>query len=165
MLLNSKGKILNKVNIVDILIILLVVVAIIGAYFRFKGSNVVAENESCEFYYSLTVREVRESNKNLLENSIDTSFRLDGKISSSMGTLISVESTEATAEIEKTDGSVVSAVVPGKYDVVLTFKVNGYKNDTGYLTPEMQEVCAGKTYSIMNIYSSVEGIVNKIWVK
>ena len=165
MLLNSKGKFLNKINIVDMLIIILVIIAIIGAYFRFKGNNVVAENENCEFYYTLTVREVRETNKILLEKSLDTSFRLDGKVSSSMGTLVNVEPTGAITEIEKTDGSVVSATIPGKYDVVITFKVNGYKNNTGYLTPEMHEICAGKTYSIMNIYSSVEGIVDKVWIK
>ena len=165
MLISSKGKIFNKVNIIDIIIILLLIVIITGVYFRFKGNNIVAENENCDFYYSMTVREVREANKNMLEKSIDTPFRLEGKINSSMGTLVKVETSVAMGEIEKTDGSVVNAEVPGKYDVVLTLKVSGYKNSSGYLTPEMHEICAGKLYNVTNIYSLVEGTVEKVWTE
>lgn len=165
MLFNSKGKLFNKVNVIDILIIILVIVAIAGAYFRFNGNNVVAVNKGCEFYYSITIREIRENNKNLLAESVGTDFRLDGKVSSSMGTLVKVDPTDAITEIEKTDGSIVSAAVPEKYDVVLTFKVNGYKNDSGYLTPEMHEICAGKEYSITNIYCLVKGAVDKVWTE
>lgn len=165
MLLNSKGKFFNKVNLIDFLVIVLIIVAIIGAYFRFNGKNVVAEKEKCEFYYSMTVKSVRESNKNILEDSIDTSFRLDGKIKSSMGTLIDVEVKDAVTEIDTIDGNVSVTTIPGKYDVVLTFRVNGYKNNTGYLTPEMHEICSGKSYSVTNIYSMISGTVNRVWTE
>lgn len=167
MILSSKGKFFNKVNIIDVLIILLVLVAIIGAYFRFNGSNVVSENESCVFQYTITIRGVRENNKNLLVKSVDTQtpFSLDGKISSSMGKLVDVKVDNAVVEIEKTDGTVVSTEVPEKYDVTLTLEVNGYKSDKGYFTPENFEICAGKKYSVSNIYCLVGGVVNEVYVK
>lgn len=163
MLFNSKGKLFGKVSVVDILVVILVVVAIVGAYFRFNGNNVGAVNETSEFYYKITIREIREINKDLLLKSIDTDFRLDGKISSSMGTLVDVAVNDAVCEIEKIDGTVVNTVVPEKYDVALTLKVVGSETETGYYTPEMYEVCAGKQITLANINCNVTGVIDKVW--
>ncbi len=163
MLFNSKGKLFGKISIVDILVVILIIIAIIGAYVRFNGNNVGAINQTSEFNYNITIREIRETNKNLLMNSVGTDFRLSGKISSSMGTLTEVKVNEAVCEVEKTDGTIVSAVVPEKYDVVLTFKVTGSETDTGYYTPEMYEVCAGKEITLANINCNVTGIIDKVW--
>ena len=165
MILNSKYKFFNKINIIDVLIIILVIIALAGAYFRFNGNNVVAENEPCTFKYTITIRDIREQNKDLLEEGKNeqTPFILDGKISSTMGKLIDIKVNEAVKEVEKTDGTVVHAIVPDKYDVTLTLEVAGYKSDLGYFTPENFEVCAGKEYSISNIYCLVEGIVNEVY--
>lgn len=167
MILSSKGKFFNKVNIIDVLIILLLLFAIIGAYFRFNGNNVITENKTCVFQYTITIRGIRESNMKLLVKSVDsqTPFVLDGKISSSMGKLIDADVANAVKEVEKTDGTVVTAEIPEKYDVTLTLEVNGYQSDSGYYTPENFEICAGKEYSISNIYCLCEGIVNEVRVK
>lgn len=163
MLFDSKGKIFGKISIVDLLVIILLVVAIVGAYVRFNGNNVGAVNQTTEFNYMITIREIRETNKNLLVESVGTDFRLGGKISSSMGTLTDVEVKESVTEVEKTDGTIVSAKVPEKYDVVLTLKVNGSETDTGYYTPEMYEVCAGKEITLTNIKCNVTGFIDKVW--
>lgn len=165
MFVNSKGKLFGKVSIIDILVIILIIAAVVGAYFRFKGNNVVAVNETTEYYYTISVKEIRESNKNLLEKSIGTKFRLDGKINSSMGELIDTEVFDAEKSLELNDGSIINVTVPERFDVKLTFKVNGSKSDSGYYTPEMQEICVGKEYPITNINCMVTGIVEKIWIK
>ena len=94
-----------------------------------------------------------------------TPFKLDGKISSSMGKLIDVKVDNAVKVVEKTDGTVAVSEIPEKYDVTLTLEVNGYQSETGYFTPENHEICAGKEYSIANIYCLVEGVVNEVWIK
>ena len=163
MLFNSKGKLFGKVSIVDILVVLLIVVAIVGAYVRFNGNNVGAVNQTSEFHYQITIREIRETNKDLLLASVGTDFRLAGKISSSMGTLVNVDVKDAVCEIEKNDGTIVSASVPEKYDVVLTLKVVGSETETGYYTPEMYEVCAAKEVTLANINCNVTGVIDKVW--
>ena len=167
MILSSKGKFFNKVNIIDILIILVIIVAIIGAYFRFNGKNVVTENETTTFCYSIVIREIREENKNLLvkSQSEQTSFILDGKISSTMGKLVDIKVSDTEKIVEISDGTLVNTSVPEKYDVTLVLEVDGYESDSGYYTPENFEICAGKKYSIANIYSLVEGVVEEVWVK
>ncbi len=164
MLYNSKGKFFGKISIVDILIIAVITVAVVGAYFRFNGNNVAAEVTTTDFYYTMTISEIRENNKNLLEkSSLNTDFRLAGKIESSMGTLIDVKVEDSTAFVEKTDGTVVVAEVPDKYNLKLAFKVSGTENDSGFFTPELQEICAGKEYTVTNLYCTVAGMVERVW--
>ena len=165
MLFDSKGKVFGKVSIVDIAVIVLVVLAVVGGYFRFSGNNTSVVSNDAEFYYSITAKGIRETNKNLLENSIGTDFRLAGKISSSMGELVGVNVSNAKDIVAKTDGTIVLAEVPEKYDVELILKVVGNVNDSGYFTPETHEICAAKKYDITNIYCSVSGIVNKVWTE
>ena len=165
MLFDSKGKVFGKVSIVDIAVIVLVVLAVVGAYFRFSGNNTSVVSNDSEFYYSITAKGIRETNKNLLENSIGTDFRLAGKISSSMGELVDVKVSNAKDIVTKTDGTIILAEVPEKYDVELILKVVGNVNDSGYFTPETHEICAAKKYDITNIYCAVSGIVNKVWTE
>ena len=167
MILSSKGKFFNKVNIIDVLIILLVIVAIIGAYFRFFVNRVDEENKDCVFQYTFTIRGIRENNVKLLVESANsqTPFILAEKIESPMGKLIDVKVEDAISEVEKTDGTIVSTVVPGKYDVTLTLEVDGYQNKSGYYVSEDIAICAGKQYNISNIYCLVGGMVDEVVVK
>ncbi|MBR0276985.1 MAG: DUF4330 domain-containing protein, partial [Clostridia bacterium] len=84
MLLDSKGKLFGKVSIIDVIVILLVIFAIVGAYFRFHGSNTSVVVNNQDFYYVISINNIRETNKDSVLQSIGTQFRLSGKISSTM---------------------------------------------------------------------------------
>ena len=165
MLMDSKGKLFGKISIVDIAVIVILIVAIAGAYIRFNSNKPAVVSNDTEFYYTISINNIRESNKNLLENSIGTTFSMDGKITSTMGELVDVKVSDAKGTITKTDGNIVSATVPGRYDVKLTLKVLGNVNDYGYFTPDTFEICAAKEYNIKNIYCSVTGVVDKVWTE
>ena len=165
MLFDSKGKVFGKVSIVDIAVVAVILLAIVAGYLRFSGTNTATVSNNTEFYYTITAKNIRETNKNLLEQSIGTAFRLGGKGNSSMGELIDVESADAEASITKTNGEIVMAQIPEKYDVTLTLKVVGNVNENGYFTPEAHEICAAKEYNITNIYCNLTGFVNKVWTE
>lgn len=165
MLFDSKGKVFGKISIVDIAVVAVILLAIVAGYLRFSGSNTAVVSNNTEFYYTITAKNIRETNKELLEQSIGTAFRLGGKANSSMGELVDVEVSDAEAIITKTDGEIVMAQIPEKYDVTLTLKVVGNVNDSGYFTPEAHEICAAKEYNITNIYCNLSGYVNKVWTE
>lgn len=165
MLFDSKGKIFGKVSIVDVAVIAVILLAIVAGYLRFSGTNTAVVSNNTEFYYTITAKNIRETNKNLLEQSVGTAFRLGGKGNSSMGVLVDVETADAEAIITKTNGEIVMAQIPEKYDVTLTLKVVGNVNDSGYFTPEAHEICAAKEYNLTNIYCNLTGFVNKVWTE
>lgn len=165
MLMDSKGKLFGKISIVDIAVIVILVIAIFGAYVRFNGNKPATVTNDTEFFYTISINNIRKSNKDLLEKSIGTMFSMDGKITSTMGELVNITVDDAKGTITKTDGTIVSATVPGRYDVRLTLKVLGNVNDYGYFTSDTFEICAAKEYNIKNINCSVTGVVDKVWTE
>ncbi len=165
MILDSKGKAFGKVSIVDIIVVLLLIFAIVGAYFRFYGGNSKVVTNNQEFYYTISINNIRENNMKSLQNSIGTQFCLAGKIKSTMGELTDIEVSNAKGTVEKTDGTIVVSEIPERFDVKLTLKVVGNVNENGYYTPETYEICAAKEYNIKNIYCCVKGAVDKVWTK
>ena len=165
MLMDSKGKLFGKVSIVDIVIVLLIVAAIVGAYFRFHGKSSEVVANDAEFYYVIKINNIQASNKDMLLKSIGTPFELFGKVQSTMGELIDVKTENAVNSITKNDGTIVNAEIPERFDVTLQFKVLGKTNEYGYFTPEMHEISAGKEYNIKNKYCCVSGMIQKVWSK
>lgn len=163
MIINSNGKIFGKVSIIDILIVLLVIIAIVAAYLRLNKNVDKVADDPVDFYYTISIKEIRENNKDNLIKDINKEFFLNGDVSHSMGILESYEILDAKSTITLTDGSVVESVVPEKYDVYLTFKINGFEMDDGYYTSKLHDLCAGKSYSISSLHCSVFGTVDKIW--
>ncbi len=172
MIINSNGKIFGKISIVDVLIIILIIAAIFGAYFRFsnnpsdtkvESASTLGEYEKTDFYYTISIKEIRENNKNHLIEAVGEEFCLNGDTSFPMGNLEAYELEEAKTLVYLTDGSVVSKTIPGKYDVNLTFKINGYENKGGFFTKQLYELCAGRSYSISSLHCSVYGTIENIW--
>lgn len=163
MIMDSKGKLFGKISIVDLLVIILILAAIVGGYFRFNGKNSEVVIEDTEFYYSISINKIMSYNKDKLLESVGTPFKLDEKVESTMGVLVDATAQPAYDYMTMDDGSVVLAEVPDRYDVLLTFKVNGKVNEFGYYTPEMFEICAGKENTIKNIYCNVIGYIQKVW--
>ena len=163
MIINSNGKLFGKVSIIDILIVLLVITAIIAAYFRLNKTVDNAAVETSDFYYTLSIEEIRETNKDKLIEDLGKEFVLKENESVVMGTLESYEVFDAKSNITLIDGSVKEVLVPGKYDVKLTFKVTGYEKDDGFYTLKLTDLCAGKTYNISSLHCTVMGTIDKIW--
>lgn len=163
MLINSEGKIFGKVSIIDILIVILVITAVIAAYFRLNKTVDNAAVETTEFYYTISVEEIRENSKNKLIKDLGKEFLLKDNESVVMGTLESYEVFDAKSSITLNDGSVKEVLVPEKYDVNLTFKITGYEKDDGFYTMKLTDLCAGKTYNITSLHCCVLGTIDKIW--
>lgn len=161
--MDKNGKIFGKISIVDLAVIIAVVIAFAGVYVRFFGGPTKTVVENSRFYYSLEVKNIRESNLNGLEKSLNGNFYLNEKISGEMGRLIDIETSPSVNIIEKASGEVVSARVPDRYDAVLTFEMTGRVNDRGYFSPSLDHISAGIYYNIKGKWSAVTGKILSVW--
>jgi hypothetical protein len=130
MLLDEKGRLFKKFSIVDIFVLLLIVVLIAGAYYKFfmvdKSQN-AAKFDTLE--YKILVSEVRQQSVDAIEIGADI---YDVKTDAPMGKIMSKEVKPATEQLTKADGTVVIAEKPERFDVVVTIQVPGIETKYGY---------------------------------
>lgn len=163
MIMDSNGKLFGKISIVDIAVILVIIIAIAGIYFKFfvKTNKTVVSNS--DFYYSVEVKNIRPVSAEALEKSKNLTVFLNEKISGEMGEIVDLKITPAVDTIEKENGELVEAVIPEKFDAIVTIKVNGKVNTKGYYTEQLKEISAGASYNLKTKWATISGNAIKVW--
>ncbi len=154
MLINKDGKLFGKVSIIDIAVILLILTAAAGAYTRFAVSDKKVSTSAQTIEYRILVRGIRGG-------SVDALTKGGGIYNETtkeyMGDIVNVEAQEATDERTLTNGEIKMSRLPDKFDAVVTVRVDGSVNDTGYYTESNRTITVGSTYSILSKYASTSG--------
>lgn len=131
MLLDEKGRLFGRVSIVDLGVLLLVVMLLTGAYYKFfmvdKSQN-AAKFDTLE--YKILVKEVRQQSVDAIEVGADI---YDVKTDSPMGKIVDKEVLPATDQLTKADGTMVIAEKPQRFDVLVTIQVPGVETKYGFL--------------------------------
>ena len=156
MFINKEGKLFGKVSIIDIFVILVIVVAAFGIYTRFFAVNervAVTENQ---LEYQFKIDKVRQG-------TYDAIAKLgpvyDKTTKEYMGEIIKVEAEECYESSELADGRVINSLVPERMDLIVTVKVNGSSNDTGYYTSDNKFIAVGSGFTITTKYAETTGEV------
>ncbi|MCK9478144.1 MAG: DUF4330 domain-containing protein [Firmicutes bacterium] len=158
----SNKKPFGKFNVIDLAVVIAILIIAAGVYVRFFGSPTKTVVQSTDFFYTFEVKSIRESNLIGLEKSINGKIYLNEKITSDMGTLLKVESKPAVDLLETADGKQVLVNIPERFDAVLTIKLNGRINESGFFTPTLKHISAGIEYNIKSKWSAVFGKVLRV---
>ena len=163
MIMDSNGKLFGKISIVDIAVILVIIIAIAGIYFKFfvKTNKTVVSNS--DFYYCVEVKNIRPATAEALEKSRGLTLFLNEKISGEMGTLADLKFTPAVDNLEMENGEIVEAAIPEKFDAIVTIKVSGKINNKGYFTGQLKEINTGATYNLKSKWATIVGTATKVW--
>jgi len=130
MLLDKKGRLFGKISIIDLGMLLLIVVLMVGAYYKFfmvDKSNNAAKFDTLE--YKILVEEVRQQSVDAIEVGADI---YDVKTDSPMGKIVNKEVLPATDQLTKADGTVVIAEKPERFNVLVTIQVPGVETEYGF---------------------------------
>jgi len=130
MLLDEKGKLFGKISIVDIGVLLLIVALLGGAYYKFfmvDKSHNAAKYDTLE--YKILVRAVRQYTVDAIEVGADI---YEVKTGASMGKIINKEVLPATEQLTKSDGTMVIAEKPGRFNLLVTIQVPGVETEYGF---------------------------------
>ncbi len=125
-LLDERGRLFGRINIVDLAVVVLVAFVVAGAGYKVAGVNrrVVGEPETVRL--TLEINKVREYTTRVIQTG---QTLLEHNSSLPVGTITAVEVSPAVELVNTADGRIVEAVVPGRYDVILT--VEGQAMVTG----------------------------------
>lgn len=135
---NKKG--FGKINVVDILAILVAIVLVVGIGYRFMGKPTANVATQDTFEYVVRITDVRQFTVNALEKKGDV-YR--AKTHQKAGTIKNVEAIPYMRPTIMNDGAVKDVLVPDKYEVFVTIETDGRIGDMIYLDSSNTEIYVG----------------------
>ncbi|MEA5082670.1 MAG: DUF4330 domain-containing protein [Lachnospiraceae bacterium] len=159
-LIDEKGKLFGKINVIDCCVLLLIIALGIGAYVKFgmeKTSNSAAMQP---ISYSVKIEKVRKVALNNVQIG-DTLF--DKTSGNAIGTIVAVDSEQATERIKMPNGTIVRGNVENRINLILTVEAEGVVNDSGWFVNKTYELLVGSKKKFITKYFECEGSVNEIF--
>ena len=161
MFINKEGKLFGRISIIDLFVVVAIIVAAFGVYTRFFVSNEKVSVKSSTIEYQMRVKGVRSGTVEALKMGGPI---YDTQTKEYMGEIISSETEAYFEEQELTDGRLVLSEVPERQTVVVTVRVDGSINDSGYYTKDNKALYVGSTFIIGSKYAETTGEISAISV-
>ena len=163
MIIDKKGKIFGKVNIIDLCVVIFVILAVFVTVFKFSATpGSTASQSNATFEYSIKVSDVREYTVKQFEKGDNVYDDESGKY---IGKIVDVEINDAKAIGLKSDGTHVESTKPERFDAVLTIETNGTINDTGYFADGVRQISPHSTIILSNNKFKTTGKVKDVYQK
>jgi hypothetical protein len=157
MLTDKKGKLFGRLNIIDFtaLLVVLLLIAGIGYKYVFSGVKSITDNPDL-LQYTVSITDVRNYSVDALEIN-DKIY--DAKTDTYMGKIVGKEVRPYKDYITKTDGNVVLAEKPGRFEVLLTLEVPGVENAYGFLASGKRDINRQSTLQLESYIITVQSKV------
>lgn len=148
MIIDKKGKLFGKINIIDLCVLLILIAAVAVTAIKFKlADNSGNSEKNTEIIYTVKVASIRnftaeqfKINENLYDNET-------GKY---IGKIISVDKKDDKEYVMKSDGTYAVSAKPERYDVYITVSSKGTINDKGYYAEGIRQISPHSTIIISN---------------
>lgn len=161
MIIDEKGKLFGKINIIDLAAIVIIIVSVAAICFKFGFSahkNVGSAND--EITYVMKVKAIRDTSADALKIGDQLTEKTTKK---KIGEIIDKRVETAKEVVNKVDGTLTREVeIPGRYDVYITVKGNGIVNDTGYFLDGAYQLGTFSSVVFSSKYIETTGTVIEI---
>ena len=154
-LIDKKGKIFGIINIIDLAVVLILGLLIVGGAYRMKTSSPQVVSESQKAVVRVEVSEVRQPTVDGIEVG-DVLYHYDrGQY---FGKIIDKQVENFRTAVETSDGRIVMAEVPEKYNVILYVEANA-TNTTDTIIIGGEQTRIGTQYRLKNKKVAVFGTI------
>ncbi len=161
-MIDNKGRLFGKINILDLFVVILIVVLALGTYYKFTSPKTSIAGGDSNIEFVLKVRQVSDFTEKYYEVG-DTVY--DTKTGQNLGVITNVETTVSKDVIETVQGEAVLAEVPHKIDVYLTVNAQGLETEKSYLIDGAYELKRGSGIALKTKNVQVSSFVYDIKVK
>ncbi len=160
MLIDKKGKLFGRFNIIDFLFVLIIAVAISATVYKFGFSaNKDAAIASEKIEYVLKAEKVRKYTVDAFEIG-DTVY--DDESSKAIGVITKVDYKPTEQHLEKSDGTIAKSIMPQRYDAYVTVECNARISDDGYFANGTKQIAKFSTIKIttqkVEVTTKVDGV-------
>lgn len=163
MIIDKKGKLFSKVNIIDLFVVIFVIAAVAVTFFKFNATPGRSSTEAnAVIEYSLKISDVRDFTAKQFEKGDSIYDDESGKY---IGKITDVDVKDAIGYVLKADGTHNKTTKPERYDVTITLETAGKINDTGYFADGVKQISPHSTIIISNNKLKTTSTVVKVGKK
>ena len=149
-LVDEKGKIFGKFNVIDLCVVIIVLILAAGTYYKFGVMDKTSTASAMEpVTYTVKINKIRDYVFNNVKEG-DTLY--DKTSGNAIGTITKIESQQAKDYVTVEDGQVKQAPVEAEAVV----------NDSGYFVNRTYELLKGSKKKFMTKYFECDGSVEEI---
>ncbi len=150
----------GKFNIIDLVVVLVILVLIVGAVYKFRGLGKTSKTVNMETVtYEMTVESLRNYAFDNLQVG-DTVF--DYTSGNAIGTITNIEWKDATDPFYTIDGQTIEAPVENRYDAVITLEAQASESDGVYYVDKTYELCVNSKRKIYTKYADCTAVITGI---
>jgi len=157
-LIDNKGRLFGKVNLLDCAVVLIVAAALIGAYLKFGVLQESGTTELQPIRYTAEIANVRDF---IFENlQVGDVLYESGGVN--IGTIVSLTAAGYKDAIGLTDGTLVTAEVPERYMVLIEVEAEATVVGGRYYIAKTSEIAVGSSRTFLSKYVACSGTVKEI---
>lgn len=149
-LIDEKGRLFGKINLFDLLVIVLVFALIGGASYKLLVANKSVTLNESDLTVKLWVEDIKKVTVDVI-NEGDIVREYDSN--KLFGEVIKKEVNPHYEEVKTADGRVVKAPVEGQYDVYVTLKCKGINSDNAISIASKEIKIGGKVVIKHKLYA------------
>lgn len=155
----------GKLNLLDIMIVLIIVIfvgvfAVTHLNTSEDGTVATGNNSaSTKFTYTISVSGLSDTSRDMIRSGDEV---YDKVSNTNIGKIVRVDIKEAQGTLEKDNGEIILAPMPGKIDVDLTVETDGAIKNGDYLANGLIRIMVGNFKEIKTKYIMFSGTVSSI---
>ena len=158
-IIDEKGKFFGKINIIDLLIVVVIFALAMATFVKFRTSDEYMSKDTV-IEYTLLVENVRMPTVDALQEKADGI--IDYETKKEIGDIVNTEISGASELELMTDGTYKEVKFKDKYDVLLTLQTKGTETEDNFFTLSGKKLVVGDNITIYNEYASTMGKVKSI---
>ena len=150
-------KILEKISVIDIIVVFALIFVLIAAYDRFKdvSSNSVAlDTANINFEYTVNIQNLRPTSGQMLQVGDIVYDKVSG---TQIGKISSVTVNEAILQLETMTGEIINDDFEARIDVLLTIETLGSIKNGEYMAGNLIRILLGKNLEMVTKYVQTSG--------
>ncbi len=163
MIINEKGKLFGKINIIDLSVILILVLSVAAIVYKFGFSaHKEAGVTDTTLHYEFKIKAVRQMSVDCLKVGDEMT---DWETGTPIGKIVDKRVEQAVEFVNMADGSLgVEQPIPNKFDVYLTIECDARVTEDGYYLNGTRQITHFEDLLIYNRDIDVNGTVIEIQV-
>lgn len=160
-IIDSKGKIFGKVNILDLLIVVVIAVLALSAFVKFdKAEGRLTSDKTIE--YTVKIKQIRQPSVDAINRELTGWVEPDTK--KELGEITDVKVSPAEELVRLNNGEYTTVELVETYDALLTMRVSGTETDDNFYTISGKKLIVGENLTLNNGYVTSYGIVKSVKV-